>query len=107
MSTHASNSVGAPGLETTVWRIDPDRSTVEFRAKTFWGLATVKGRFACYHGTLDLPGKPAIELTIEADSELESVTVADHRRLGMNWNQLGMLRGPSRLMVSGRLVRDA
>jgi polyisoprenoid-binding protein YceI len=163
------------GIEHTIWRIDPARSSVEFHVKHFWGLTTVKGCFSAYHGRLDLSARSAVELTIEAagldtgnrrrdehlrspdffdaerhphvrfvsdsaaldgdrltargvlhargtsmpleidatlrraadELELESITVADHRRLGMHWNQLGMLRGPSRLMVSGRLVRDA
>jgi polyisoprenoid-binding protein YceI len=69
MSTqHAAHSVDAPSIERTLWRIDPARSSVEFRTKTFWGIATVRGRFSRYHGTLDLSGEPAIELTVEADS---------------------------------------
>ena len=51
--------------ETTTWRIDPDRSSIEFRAQHLWGLATVRGAFTRYHGTL---GLPTAELTIEADS---------------------------------------
>ena len=58
----------APTITKTTWQIDPDRSSVEFRVKTFYGLATVKGRFSRYHGTLDLSEEPAIELTIEAGS---------------------------------------
>ena len=57
-----------PHVETSRWRIDPERSSVEFRARTFWGLMTVKGRFERYDGTLDLRDGPAIELTIDADS---------------------------------------
>ena len=52
-------------IETATWRIDPERSSVEFHAKHLWGLATVKGAFTRYQGTL---GLPAAELTIEADS---------------------------------------
>jgi polyisoprenoid-binding protein YceI len=175
MSTHASDPVGAPDIEKTVWRIDPERSSVEFHPKAFYGIGTVKGRFSRYHGTLDLAGEPAIELTIEADSldtknerrdkhlrsmdffgveqhpylrfvsesaalegeqlevrgrlhargasmpldidatlrragdelEIEAVTVADYRQLGMTWNFMGLLRPPSKLLVRGRLVRDA
>jgi polyisoprenoid-binding protein YceI len=175
MSTHATDPVAAAGIEKTIWRIDPDRSSVEFNAKGFWGIATVKGRFSRYQGTLDLSAKPAIELTIEADSldtknnrrdkhlrspdffdveqhpyirfvsqtaaldgerltvrgrlhaggasmpldidarlrrageelEVEAVTFADHHELGMTWNLLAMLRTPSKLIVQGRLVRDA
>jgi polyisoprenoid-binding protein YceI len=28
-----------------VWNVDPQRSTIRFRAKSMWGLAPVKGRF--------------------------------------------------------------
>jgi polyisoprenoid-binding protein YceI len=55
-------------IETTRWRIDPTRSTIEFRIKMLWGLTTVTGRFAEYHGTLGLAGEPAIELTIDTAS---------------------------------------
>ena len=68
MSTQASDSVGAPDIENTVWRIDPERSSVEFHSKAFYGIGTVKGHFSRYQGTLHLTGEPAIELTIEADS---------------------------------------
>jgi polyisoprenoid-binding protein YceI len=69
MSTqHAAHRVDAPAIEKTIWRIDPARSSVEFRTETFWGIATVKGRFSRYHGTLDLSGEPAVELTVEVDS---------------------------------------
>jgi polyisoprenoid-binding protein YceI len=50
------------------WRIDPRRSCIEFRVRVFWGLGSVSGRFDAYEGQLDLGAKPAIELTIEADS---------------------------------------
>ena len=59
---------GSHDIEQTRWRIDPARSSVEFRTPTFWGLVTVKGRFERYDGTLDLRRDPAIELTIEAAS---------------------------------------
>jgi polyisoprenoid-binding protein YceI len=44
------------------------RSSVEFRARTLWGLTNVTGRFERYEGTLDLHENPAIELTIDAAS---------------------------------------
>ena len=50
------------------WRIDPTRSSVEFRTPTLWGLATVDGRFERYDGSLDLQQNPAIELMIDAAS---------------------------------------
>jgi polyisoprenoid-binding protein YceI len=174
MSTHAADAVGTPALDTTRWRIDPARSSVEFHTKAFWGMAIVKGHFSRYHGTIDLSRRPAIELTIEADSidtgnekrdahlrspdffdaeshpyvrfvsesatlegerlvvrgrlhargssipleldatlrrigddlEIEAATHADHHGLGMTWNAMGMIRTPTKLMVTGRLVRE-
>lgn len=50
------------------WRLDPQRSSVEFRTRHLWGLANVKGRFEDYRGRLDLSASPAIELTIDAAS---------------------------------------
>ena len=50
------------------WRIDPARSRVEFHTRTLCGLATVKGRFERYDGSLDLRQSPAIELAIDAAS---------------------------------------
>ena len=50
------------------WELDPHRSSVEFRARHFWGLMTVKGHFDAYAGRLDLSADPAIELTIDAAS---------------------------------------
>jgi polyisoprenoid-binding protein YceI len=57
----------SPVIPHTRWRIDPRRSTVEFRARSL-GLQTVQGRSEPYDGTLDLSTQPSIELTIEADS---------------------------------------
>ena len=170
-----TDTINTPAIEQTAWRIDPDRSSIQFHTKNLWGIETVKGRFARYHGTLDLSGAPAVELTIDADSldtgnkrrdkhlrspdffdvarnpyvrfvsekatltgdrlkvhgrlhargasialdvdatlrrdgdelEIEAVTLADHRRLGMTWSPLAMLRAPSRLIVQGRLLRTA
>jgi polyisoprenoid-binding protein YceI len=68
MSTQTPDSLGVPDVEQTRWRIDPDRSDVEFHSRKVWGLVTVKGRFARYEGTMDLSAQPAIEMTIDADS---------------------------------------
>jgi polyisoprenoid-binding protein YceI len=174
MSTIQDNAGDGPEVRHALWRIDPERSSVEFQVRHLYGLQTVKGRFERYDGTLDLDAQPAIELTIEADSlntnnarrdehlrsadffdaadhpalrfesrlvavdhgrlevggelhaagksipvdlegvmradrgelELELTTFVDHRRLGMTWNRLGMIRSPSKLAVRGRLVRD-
>jgi polyisoprenoid-binding protein YceI len=59
----------ADQLTRGTWILDPDRSSVEFRAKLLFGvIGTVKGGFTRYRGTLDLDARPAIELAIEADS---------------------------------------
>ena len=160
-------------LASGAWRLDPARSSIEFRVPHFWGLITVKGRFERYDGTLDLQSQPAVELTIEADSldtgnrkrdqhlrsadffdaeshrqvrfvsetavlngdtlkvsgrlhaagksipleldatvgtvdgdlQIEAITHAAHRELGMTWSPLGMARPISTLIVTGRLHR--
>jgi polyisoprenoid-binding protein YceI len=33
-----------------VWNVDQDRSAIEFRAKSMWGIAAVKGRFTEFNG---------------------------------------------------------
>jgi polyisoprenoid-binding protein YceI len=42
---------------------------------------------------------------IDSELEIEAAAEADHRELGMTWSPLGILRAPSQLIVSGRLVR--
>lgn len=175
MSVSTRQPLGSSDIQQTRWRLDPERSTVGFDTRTFWGLVTVHGRFQRFDGTLDLRDDPAIELIIDAGSvdtrnklrdrhlrsadffdvvdhpqarftsdsativgeqlkvrghldaagksmpleldatlrrvgdelELRASTDADHQRLGMTHSTLGMIRTPSRLTVSGRLVRDA
>jgi polyisoprenoid-binding protein YceI len=68
VSTHATDLNAIPEVDRTRWRIDPTRSSVEFHAPNFWGLATVEGKFERYDGTLELSRTPAIELTIDAAS---------------------------------------
>ena len=68
MSTQTPDSLAASALERTRWRIDPDRSDVEFHSRYLWGHAPVNGRFASYEGTMNLSAQPAIEMTIDADS---------------------------------------
>jgi polyisoprenoid-binding protein YceI len=41
----------------------------------------------------------------DGELEIEAVSEADHRELGMTWSPLGILRAPSKLIVRGRLVR--
>lgn len=55
------------GLATGTWRLDPSRSSVEFHVRTFPG-PTVRGHFDRYQGMLNVSGRPAVALVIEADS---------------------------------------
>jgi polyisoprenoid-binding protein YceI len=54
---------------TTRWTVDPEETQVEFDVKTFWGLATVHGRFDRFAGSYETgPEEARIELAIDADS---------------------------------------
>jgi polyisoprenoid-binding protein YceI len=74
--------------------------------------AVVEGERLRVRGELHAAGKSTpldFEGVIRPDGdelEIDVTTFADHRELGMTWNRLGMLRGPSKLIVRGRLVRD-
>jgi polyisoprenoid-binding protein YceI len=50
------------------WRLDPERSRIEFHVRNFYGLMTVKGCFTAYEGALELGADPAVRLTIDAGS---------------------------------------
>jgi polyisoprenoid-binding protein YceI len=54
-------------LATGWWLLDPARSSAEFEVPSVYGLATVRGEFRHYVGTLNL-SDPAVALVIEADS---------------------------------------
>ena len=75
----------------TRWAVDPEKSSVEFAVKTFWGLTTVRGRFERFDGWYDAdPDRQSIELTIDAgslntqngkrDEHLRSADFFRHRR---------------------------
>jgi len=54
-------------LATGWWLLDPARSSAAFEVPSVYGLATVRGEFRHYVGTLNL-ADPAVALVIEADS---------------------------------------
>jgi len=54
-------------LATGWWVLDPARSSTAFEVPSFCGLATVRGEFRHYVGTLNL-SDAAVALVIEADS---------------------------------------
>ena len=69
MSTVQSPSTTrSTDLRSGAWRLDPERSSVEFHVRHLWGLGTVKGRFESYEGVLDFTADPAIVLTVDAAS---------------------------------------
>ena len=74
--------------------------------------ATLDGESLRVRGRLQARGSSIpLELvaTLRRDGEeleVEAVAEADHRQLGMTWNQMGVIGTPSTLMVAGRLVRD-
>jgi polyisoprenoid-binding protein YceI len=53
----------------TRWTVDGDETSVEFAVKTFWELATLRGRFDRFDGSYEIgPDGAKIELTVDADS---------------------------------------
>ena len=53
----------------SVWMTDRGETSVEFAVKTFWGIATVRGRFDRFAGSFEItPDGTRIELAIDAES---------------------------------------
>jgi polyisoprenoid-binding protein YceI len=52
-TTTASPLAGATPLPTGTWKVDPIHSSVEFHVKHL-GIATVKGQFKAFEGTLEV-----------------------------------------------------
>lgn len=103
------------------WQLDPQRSSVEFRVRHFWGLVNVTGHFDSYEGRLDLSASPAIELTIDAgslqtgnrrrDRHLRSADFFDsenHQRVGFASDSVDLesdaLKVCGRLSARGRSI---
>jgi polyisoprenoid-binding protein YceI len=74
--------------------------------------AALDGNALTVHGHLHAAGKSVpLELNatvrdVDGHVEVEAVTQADQRQLGMTWSPLRMLRSPSKLIIRGRLVHD-
>ncbi|MCX2932149.1 YceI family protein [Mycobacterium sp. CVI_P3] len=47
------------------WRLVPDRSSVRFKNKTFWGLATVTGEFTDVRGSGEITATGAVSGTLD------------------------------------------
>jgi polyisoprenoid-binding protein YceI len=69
MSTQQVDATAAPTLQGP-WHVDPAAGRLQFKVKTFWGLATVKGTFDTYEGTLNVDerGNASGELVVSVAS---------------------------------------
>ena len=66
---------------------------------------TLKIRGLLYAAGNHVPVEADTTVTAAGDEyEVEASALADHRKLGMTWSPLGILRAPSKLIVRGRLV---
>ena len=102
----------------TRWTVDAEGTTVDFAVKTFWGLATVRGRFDGFDGVYEVgPDGTRIALTIEAnsldtanrrrDEHLRSsdfFAVAEHPQVRFTSTRVRHA-GDGRLRVEGVLAR--
>jgi polyisoprenoid-binding protein YceI len=92
MPDHASR--GEVLIHNCAWDIDPDRSRIEFRARSVWGLLPVAGRFRDIGGTLSVgeTGALAGMLTINATSVDTSNRLRDAHHRGKQF--LSVARQP-------------
>ncbi len=105
------------------WSVERDETSVDFVVKTFWGLATVRGRFDRFDGFYEAgPDGTRIELTIDAasldtgnatrDKHLRSTDffrVAKHPQLRFTSTRVchaddGVLRVEGELQVAATVV---
>jgi polyisoprenoid-binding protein YceI len=63
----------------------------------------VDGRLQAAGSSIPL-GLDATLRKVGDELEVQASTTVDHRELGMTWSPLGMMRTPSRLLVTGRLT---
>lgn len=112
-------TIEADSLDTKLAKRDEHlRSADFFDVERHPHVRFVSDRAVVEGGTLKLRGQlhaAGRHIALEFDAtmravggelELEAVTHADHRELGMMWSPLGIMRAPSKLIVRGRLVRD-
>src|SRR3954447_819329 len=117
----------APAVELTIQASSLDTKMAKrdehLRSKDFFDVerhpqvrfisdrAVIDGDTLRVHGQLHAAGRQiplqldATVREIDGELEIEAVTEADHRELGMSWSPLGILRAPTTLIVRGRLVR--
>ena len=64
-----TNNTDQQAAATTRWSVDPEKSTVGFAVKTFWGAVTVRGAFDRFDGYYEVgPDGTKIALTVDVDS---------------------------------------
>lgn len=81
-------------------RFASETATVEGDQLTATGQLHAAGRSIPVHVTGTIRA-------VDDEFEIEASALADHRELGMTWSPIGILRAPSTLLVSGRLLREA
>jgi polyisoprenoid-binding protein YceI len=81
-------------------RFASETATVEGDQLTATGQLHAAGRSIPVHVTGTI--RP-----VDDEFDTEASALADHRELGMTWSPIGILRAPSTLLVSGRLLREA
>lgn len=79
-------------------RFEADTATLDGNTLKARGLLHAAGR----HIPLEVD---ATVTPVDGEFEIEAIALADHRELGMTWSPMGITRTPSKLIVSGRLVR--
>ena len=112
-------TIDADSLDTKLKRRDKHLRSADFfdvehypRVQFISDRAALDGDQLKVHGQLHAAGKTipleldAILRQVDGELEVQAVTHADHRELGMTWSPLGILRAPSKLIVSGRLVLE-
>jgi polyisoprenoid-binding protein YceI len=64
----------------------------------------VRGSLRAAGGTLPLDLEATVR-PVDDEIEIEAVAHIDHRRLGLTWNPLRLMRSPSKAIIRGRAVR--
>lgn len=114
----AELTIDADSLDTKIAKRDAHLRSADFfdianhpQVRFVSESVDLNGEAVTARGTLHAAGRDVpveVDATLrEAGDELEVEATAhvDHRKLGMTWSPLGILRAPSKLIVRGRLVR--
>ena len=112
-------TIDADSLDTKLKRRDEHLRSADFfdvehhaQVQFISDRATLEGEELKVHGQLHAAGRTIpLELDatlhyVDGGLEVQAVTHADHRELGMTWSPLGIIRAPTKLIVRGRLVAE-